>query len=143
MTRITAELSSGTLVSISNGRHTWRADEPPDAGGDDTGPTPYELLVGALGACTLITVALYCRHKSIPLKSISATYEHGRIHAKDCEDCGDTKKGFIDQLTSRVRIVGAFDEDQRKRLEQIVGRCPVHKTLENGVRMVDEVEFAS
>lgn len=142
MARITAELTSGTLVTISNGRHTWRADEPPEAGGSDTGPTPYELLVGALAACTLVTVALYCRHKDMPLKGISATYEHGRIHAKDCEDCGDAKTGFIDQITSRVRIAGSFDDAQRKRLEQIVGRCPVHKTLENPMRMIDSVEFA-
>ncbi len=142
MARITAELSSGTLVTLSNGRHTWRADEPPDAGGDDMGPTPYELLIGSLAACTLITLALYCRHKRIPLKGISATYEHGRVHAKDCEDCEDTHKGFIDRITSRVRIAGSFDDAQRKRLEQIVGRCPVHKTLESGVRMTDEVAFA-
>ena len=143
MATITADLSSGTLVTLSNGRHTWRADEPPDAGGDDTGPTPYELLIGSVAACTLITLALYCRHKHIPLKGVSATYEHGRVHAKDCEDCEETQKGFIDRITSRVRIAGSFDDAQRKRLEQIVGRCPVHKTLESGVRMIDEVEFAS
>lgn len=142
MARITAELTSGTLVTLSNGRHTWRADEPPDAGGDDTGPTPYELLIGSLAACTLITLALYCRHKRIAVKSVWATYEHGRIHTKDCEDCGDTNTGYIDQITSRVRIAGSFDDDQRKRLEQIVGRCPVHKTLENPVKVVDTVEFA-
>lgn len=143
MTTITADLVSGTQVTLSNGRHTWRADEPPAAGGDDTGPTPYELLVGSLAACTLITLALYCRHKQIPLKAVTATYEHGRIHARDCEDCPDGATGFIDQVTSRVRMAGAFDEAQRKRLEQIVGRCPVHKTLENGIKMVDTVEFAS
>ena len=143
MTQITADLTSGTQVTLSNGRHTWRADEPPEAQGNDTGPTPYELLVGSLAACTLITLALYCRHKKIPLKAVTATYEHGRIHAKDCEDCEDLKSGFLDQITSRVRIAGSFDESQRKRLTQIVGRCPVHKTLENGIRMVDEVEFAS
>jgi putative redox protein len=72
MTTITADLVSGTQVTLSNGRHTWRADEPPAAGGDDTGPTPYELLVGSLAACTLITMALYCRHKQIPLKAVTA-----------------------------------------------------------------------
>ncbi|MGD8727708.1 MAG: OsmC family protein [Gemmatimonadales bacterium] len=143
MAKITAELSSGTQVSLSNGRHSWRADEPPDAGGTDIGPTPYEVLIGSLAACTLITLALYCRHKKIPLKSVSATYEHGRVHAKDCEDCGDSKASYIDQITSRIRIAGTFDDAQRKRLEQIAGRCPVHKTLEHPVRMIDNVEFAS
>jgi uncharacterized OsmC-like protein len=142
MPRITAELTSGTQVTISNGRHTWRADEPPSAGGDDTGPTPYEMLVGSLAACTLITLALYCRHKRIPLKSVTATYEHGRIHADDCRDCEEGTKGLIDQITSRIRIAGDFDDAQRKRLSQIVGRCPVHKTLASPVRMIDEVAFA-
>ena len=82
MTTITAELTSGTQVTISNGRHTWRADEPTSAGGNDTGPTPYELITGSLAACTLVTLALYCRHKQIPLKSITATYEHGN----QCQD---------------------------------------------------------
>jgi putative redox protein len=142
MPRITAELTSGTQVAISNGRHTWSADEPTDAGGDDTGPTPYELLMGALASCTLITLALYCRHKGIPLKSVTATYEFDRIHAKDCEDCEEPRKGLIEQISSHVRIAGDFDEAQRKRLAQIVERCPVHKTLAQGVRMVDRAEFA-
>jgi putative redox protein len=141
MAQITAELTTGTQVTISDGRHTWRADEPPEAGGNDTGPTPYELLVGSLAACTLITLALYCRHKQIPLKAVTATYEHGRVHAKDCEECEDPKQGYIDRITSRVRIAGDFDEAQRKRLAQIVERCPVHKTLANGVTMADHTEF--
>jgi putative redox protein len=142
MAWITAELVSGTLVTLSNGRHTWLADEPPEAGGDDMGPTPYEMLVGSLAACTLITLALYCRHKRIPLKSVSATYEHGRVHAEDCRSCEEPREGRIDQITSRVRIGGTFDEAQRTRLTQIVSRCPVHKTLSYPIDMIDEVEFA-
>ncbi len=141
MAFITAELTSGTLVTISNGRHTWRADEPSDAGGTDVGPTPYELLLGALAACTCITLALYCRHKSIPLKSVSASYELERVHADDCEACDDPKRGFIDQVTSKIRIAGTFDDAQRERLAQIAERCPVHKTLTNGVRIEDRIEF--
>lgn len=143
MARITAELVTGTQVTISNGRHTWRADEPPAAGGTDTGPTPYELLIGALAGCTAVTLALYCRHKEIPLKSVTATYEHGRIHAEDCQNCDQPATGMIDRITSHVRIAGDFDDAQRKRLTQIVGRCPVHKTLTNPVDLIDEVEFAS
>ncbi|NIM50109.1 MAG: hypothetical protein GTN62_07205 [Gemmatimonadales bacterium] len=141
MARIFADLRRGLEVTLSNGRHTWRSDEPPESGGDDTGPSPYELLVGSLAACTLITLALYCRHKGVVLKSISATYEHGRIHAEDREVSVDPKKGFIDQITSHVRISGDFDDAQRKRLAQIVERCPVHKTLANGVKMIDKAEF--
>ena len=142
MLHITAELTSGTRVTLSNGRHKWNADEPTEAGGDDSGPTPYELLIGALASCTCITLALYCRHKGIALKAITARYEHEKFHAKDCTECEDPKAGYIDFLRSKVRIAGDFDDAQRKRLSQIVSRCPVHKTLENGAKMVDEVEFA-
>lgn len=141
MARIIAELTSGTQVTLSSGRHTWRSDEPPQAGGTDTGPTPYEILVGSLAACTCITLALYCRHKGIQLKSVSASCEHSRVHAHDCADCDDPNKGFIDRITSHVRIAGAFDEAQRKRLAQVAERCPVHKTLAGGIRMIDEMEF--
>ncbi len=142
MARITAELTSGTLVSISNGRHSWRADEPPEAKGTDRGPNPYEMLLGSLAACTCITLSLYSQHKGIALKSVSASYEYDKIHAKDCEDCEDPTKGFIDRMTSSIRIAGDFDDAQRKRLGEVAVRCPVHKTLANGVHIVDEVEFA-
>jgi putative redox protein len=141
MARITAELKSGTAVSLSNGRHTWTADEPPEAGGSDAGPTPYEILLGALAACTCITLALYCRHKGIELRRVTAWYEYDRIHADDCEDCDRKPGGFVDRITSRVKIEGTFTEAQRERLAQIVSRCPVHKTLEAGVKLTDQVEF--
>ncbi len=142
MARITAELTAGTLVSISNGRHTWRADEPPEAKGTDIGPNPYELLLGSLAACTCITLSLYAQHKGIALKAVSAWFEYDKIHAKDCEDCEDPKQGFIDRVTSSIRIAGDFDDAQRKRLGEVAVRCPVHKTLANGIHIVDKVEFA-
>jgi putative redox protein len=142
MASITAELRSGTAVTLSNGRHSWTADEPAKAGGTDTGPTPYEILLGALAACTCITLALYCRHKGIDLKGVTAWYQHDRIHAEDCEDCDEKARGFMDRVISRVKIEGNFTEAQRERLAQIVSRCPVHKTLESGVKVTDQVEFA-
>ncbi len=141
MARISAELKSGTVVTLSNGRHSWTADEPPEAGGTDAGPTPYEILLGALAACTCITLALYCRHKGIDLKGVTTWYEHDRIHAEDCEDCEQKAAGFIDRITSRVKIEGSFTEAQRQRLAQIVSRCPVHKTLESEIKIIDQVEF--
>lgn len=142
MVQITAELKSGTVVTLSNGRHTWTADEPLPAGGTDQGPSPYEVLLGALAACTCITLALYCRHKQIALKSVTARLEHDRVHAEDCEDCEQKTGGFIDRIVSRVKIEGQFTEAQRERLAQIVSRCPVHKTLEAEVKITDSVEFA-
>ena len=143
MTQMTATLSEGMVVTLSNGRHEWTADEPLAAGGTDTGPNPYELLLGSLAACTCITIAWYCKHKKLPLESVSTTYDFSRVHSKDCEDCDIPDKGFIEQITSNVHIEGDFDEAQRKRLAQIASRCPVHKTLTHGVRIEDNATFRS
>ena len=141
MTQITAKLTSGMLVNISNGRHEWTADEPLAAGGSDSGPDPYELLLSSLAACTCVTIAWYCRHKGLPLESVSTTYDFSRVHANDCEDCDKPDKGLIDKITTNVHIVGDFDEAQRKRLAQIAQRCPVHKTLAHSVQFEDHATF--
>jgi len=141
MTQVTAKLTTGMAVQLSNGRHEWKADEPPEAGGADTGPNPYELLLGSLAACTCITIAGYCQFKKLPLESISTTYDFSRIHADDCKDCDMPDRGFIEKVTSSVHIEGDFDDAQRKRLAQIVTRCAVHKTLAHGVEIEDNTTF--
>ena len=141
MSQISAELQSGTVVQLSNGRHAWTADEPIDAGGTDEGPNPYELLLGALAACTCVTISMYCRHKGLTLRSIRASYEFSNVHADDCRDCDDSTRGFIQKITSNIEIRGEFDDAQRKRLAQIVERCPVHKTLGRGVAFEDNATF--
>ena len=141
MAQITATLTSGMAVTMTNGRHQWLGDEPLETGGTDTGPNPYELLLGSLAACTCVTLAWYCKHKGLPLKSVSATYEFSRVHADDCEDCDEPKKGLIEQITSNVHIEGDFDDAQQKRLAQIASRCPVHKTLAQGVKIHDNATF--
>lgn len=142
MSRITATLTSGMRVSLSNGRHEWQADEPIALGGSDAGPNPYELLLAALAACTCITLSYYCQRKNIALDSINASYDFDRVHAEDCKDFDDCGSGFIDKITSHVRIKGDFDEEQRDRLAEIVERCPVHKTLANGVTFSDNTIFS-
>ena len=141
MTRITEKLTTGMVVRLSNGRHEWGADEPLSAGGTDTGPDPYELLLGSLAACTCVTISAYCLHKGLPLESVSTTYDFSRIHADDCRDCDTPDKGFNEQITSNVHIEGDFDAAQRKRLAQIAQRCPVHKTLARGVQFEDHATF--
>lgn len=142
MAKITAKLTSGMAVQMSNGRHVWNADEPLEAGGTDTAPNPYELLLGSLAACTCVTISWYCQHKKIPLESVSTTYDFSRVHADDCKDCDIPDKGFIEKITSNVHIEGDFDEAQRKRLAQIAQRCPVHKTLAHGVKFEDNASFS-
>ena len=141
MAHISAELTSGMAVRLSNGRHEWKADEPVSAGGSDSGPNPYELLLSSLAACTCITIAWYCKNKGMPLQSVSTSYDFDRVHADDCEDCDNPGKGFIEKITSNVHIVGDFDAAQRKRLAQIAQRCPVHKTLAQGVAFEDNATF--
>jgi putative redox protein len=141
MSQVTAELTSGMKVSITNGRHTWQADEPVRAGGTDTGPNPYELLLSALATCTCVTIAMYCRHKGMTLHSVKASFEFSNIHSDDCEHCDDDRTGFIEHVASNVHISGDFDEKQQKRLAQVAARCPVHKTLANGVAFKDIATF--
>jgi uncharacterized OsmC-like protein len=143
MAQVSAELASGLAVKISNGRHEWLADEPLGLGGSDSGPNPYELLLGSLAACTCITIAAYCKHKGLTLDSVTTVYEFSRIHADDCKDCDVPDKGFLEKITSNVHIEGNFDAAQQKRLAQIVERCPVHKTLANGVAIADNATFSS
>ena len=137
MAKITAEVLAGTRVALSNGRHDWYGDEPESNGGEDTAPTSFEMLLGSLAHCTLVTLVLYARHKGIELGPVSARYEHEKVPAPE----GET--GQVDRITSYVTIGGEYEEPVRKRLEQIVGRCRVHKTLELGAEVVDEVEFVS
>jgi putative redox protein len=136
---ITAEAVSGYRIEITNGRHQWLADEPVELGGDDSAPSPYELLLGSLAACTCITVTMYAQRKGISLTSVSASYTYDRIHADDCEFCEEDASGFIDTVRSQVFLEGDFDDAQRERLAEVARRCPVHKTLERGITFTEEV----
>lgn len=120
---------------ISVGRHRVLADEPVSAGGHDTGPGPYDFLLAGLGACTSMTMRLYAERKSIPLERVTVTLKHGRIYAKDCEEC-ETKEGMISQIDRVIKMDGNLDADQRKRLMEIADRCPVHRTLTSEIRIV-------
>lgn len=142
MAKITATLTDGYTVRLESSEgHTWTADEPEDVGGADQGPNPYELLLGSLAACTSITVSMYAQRKGWPLRRVAATYAHDRVHAKDCADCDDDRSGYIDHITSDIVIEGDFDDAARERLAEVAARCPVHKTLEKGVHLTDEVRF--
>ena len=143
MAVVTGVLREGTQVTIRARDFTWLGDEPTSAGGTDTGPTPYEILLGALAACITTTLRLYSDHKGIPLEGVDVQLEYDRVHADDCVDCDERHDGWIDRIQTHVTLRGTFDEPQRKRLTQVTERCPVHKTLANGVHIVDSVAFES
>jgi uncharacterized OsmC-like protein/fermentation-respiration switch protein FrsA (DUF1100 family) len=121
------------LVSV--GPHRLQADEPIAAGGDDTGPGPYDFLLAGLGACTSMTMRLYADRKSIPVDRVTVTLAHSKIYAKDCAEC-ETKEGMLDQIERVIKIEGAVDGDQRKRLMEIADKCPVHRTLTSEIRIL-------
>ncbi|OBI74468.1 OsmC family protein [Mycobacterium asiaticum] len=128
------EAGTGTYTQqISAGRHTLVADEPEPIG-DDAGPTPYDLLLSALGACTSMTVRMYANRKGWPLERVRVALRHRRIHAKDCADC-ETKIGWVDHIDREIELTGDLDDAQRQRLMQIANRCPVHQTLTSAVHI--------
>ncbi|MFP2927050.1 OsmC family protein, partial [Pyxidicoccus sp. 3LG] len=117
---------------IRVGRHRLRADEPLRVGGDDSGPTPYGLLLAALGACTAMTLRMYAARKGWPLEHVHVHLSHDKVHAKDCAEC-ETKVGKVDQLRRSVRVQGPLTPEQREKLLAMADRCPVHQTLESEV----------
>jgi len=124
---------------IDAGSHTFFADEPVDAGGDNTGPDPYELLLGALGACTSMTLQLYARRKGWPLEAVEVRLSHRRDYAKDCEEC-DEQPVRIDVIDRRITLRGDLDTAQRTRLLEIAEKCPVHRTLTGTIKVNDWLE---
>lgn len=117
---------------IYAGRHRLRADEPLAAGGADSGPNPYELLLSALGACTAMTVRLYANHKQLPLTRLTVDLKHDKVHANDCEEC-ETRDAKIDRIDRVLTLEGDLDEAQRAKLLEIANKCPVHRTLQSEV----------
>ncbi len=120
--------AAGLAQEILVGRHRLVSDEPVSAGGTDSGPNPYDLLLAALGSCTSMTLALYARRKHWPLEAVTVRLRHSKIHAADCESC-ETREGFLDYIERDVELEGPLSEDQHARLLAIANRCPVHRTL--------------
>nr|PZN28342.1 MAG: hypothetical protein DIU80_10775 [Chloroflexota bacterium] len=123
---------------IDTGPHTLYADEPADVGGDDTGPDPYELLLGALGACTSMTLLMYARHKGWPLEGVEVRLAHRRDYAQDCEHC-EEDTSHIDVITRTISLRGELDDAQRARLLEIAQKCPVHRTLTGTIEVRDQL----
>lgn len=124
---------------IAAGKHRVLADEPLDVGGMDSGPGPYDFLLGALGACTSMTMRLYAERKSIPLARTTVTLKHSRIHAQDCEEC-ETRDGMISRIDRVIAMEGDLDAEQRKKLMEIADKCPVHRTLTSEIKIVTQAE---
>ncbi|MFQ5985715.1 MAG: alpha/beta fold hydrolase, partial [Alphaproteobacteria bacterium] len=128
---VVAETGEGRFAqTIAADGHVLRADEPAAYGGTDTGPSPYDLVLAGLGACTSITVRMYADQKKWPLERVEVRLRHDRIHAEDCETC-ETREGKIDRIERELELTGPLQPEQRERLLEIAEKCPVHRTLES------------
>ena len=126
--------ATGFAQKVELGPHNLTSDEPVSYGGTDTGPSPYDLILAALGSCTSMTIGLYARKRKWPLENIAVSLRHSKIHAKDCEEC-ETKEGRIDRINVEIHLDGALTDEQRAKLIEIAGKCPVHQTLTSEINI--------
>ena len=124
---------SGLAQTISAGKHRLHADEPAPLG-TDTGPTPYEILLAGLGACTSMTLRMYAQRKGFDLQRVTVRLQHSRIHAEDCADC-ETKQGYLLRIDREIELTGNLNDAQKQRLLEIAERCPVHRTLTSEINI--------
>ncbi len=136
--RVTETGESKFQNSVQAGRHRLFADEPESVGGLDSGPSPYDFLSMALGACTSMTIRMYANFKKIDLGRISVDVSHAKIHSADCAECTDEEKaggGKIDRFERVITIDGAMPDELAGKIEEIAGKCPVHRTLEGKAKV--------
>lgn len=136
--KVVARIEKGFRTDIVANGHPLIADEPLAVGGTNIGPSPYDLLVAGVGACTAMTLRMYADHKKIPLESVTVTLNHKKVHAADCEEC-ESGTGKIDQIEREIKVSGDLSDDERQRLLEIADRCPVHKTLHSEVNIISRL----
>ncbi len=126
----------GFTTEMKLGNHYYRADEPIRVGGNDFGPTPYELLAGSLSACTAMTIQMYAKRKGWPIKNVEVHTSYSRTYAQDCESCEDDPSNKIDTFTRIIKLTADLNEKQKARILQIADKCPVHKTLHSETQVI-------
>ena len=126
--------STGFRTEIEVGGHHLVVDEPVAVGGADAGPSPYEMLLAALGACTSMTLRLYADKRKWPLERVRVSLQHRKVHAQDCADC-DHKPAKMDLVDRVVFLEGALSDEQRTKLMEIADHCPVHQTMQSKMQV--------
>ena len=133
--------AAGFAQQIQVGAHQLSADEPIESGGKDTGPSPYDLLLAALGSCTSMTIGLYARRRNWPLQEVVVSLWHSKIHAADCAEC-ETKEGRIDRIEREIQLIGSLTNEQRSKLMEMADKCPVHRTLTSEINIRTKEKLA-
>lgn len=140
---LVAETGEGKFQNyVRSGDHRLLADEPTSVGGLDSGPSPYDFLAIALGACTSMTLRMYANFKKLDIGAVSVTVLHEKIHAADCEECAEetvSNGGKIDRFERRISIEGDVDPALHTKLLEIADKCPVHKTIEGKASVVTKI----
>lgn len=140
---LVAETGEGKFQNyVRSDNHRLLADEPTSYGGLDSGPSPYDFLAIALGACTSMTLRMYARFKALDIGAISVTVLHEKVHAEDCLTCSEetlASSDRIDQFERRISVEGGVDPALHDKLLEIADKCPVHKTLEGRASVVTRI----
>ena len=138
--RVKLTMKEGFRTQITAGKHQLIADEPKESGGTDEGPSPYELLLAALGACTAMTLKMYVERKKLPVTDVEVLLTFDRIHIDDCESCVKEERlndQEVQHISRLIYVTGEVTEEQKERLLYIAGRCPVHVTLHSNPHVED------
>ncbi len=138
---VVTRTEDGFRTEIAAGGHRLVGDEPEAMGGTDAGPSPYDLLLSALGTCTGMTLRMYADRKDWPLEEATVRLSHEKVHAEDCEHC-DTTEGKVDHIEREIELTGDLSTDQRERLLEIANKCPVHRTLHSETNVASSLRSA-
>lgn len=125
-------------TEVETETHRFTVDEPVSAGGTDEGPTPYDLLSAALGACTSMTLHFLARRDNIPLEGVEVRVTNDRMHAADCANCSSTT-GYIHRFDVEIALRGNLTAEHRDKLLATARRCPVYKTLTSEIRIEERL----
>lgn len=134
---VTSTAQGPFTQSVVAGAHRWTADEPAPIG-TDLGPSPYDLVLAGLGACTSMTMRMYADRKGIPLDGVTVTLRHERLHAQDCSEC-ETRTGMLDHIEREIAMTGDLSPEQVESLRVIADKCPVHRTLAGAVHVTTSI----
>lgn len=133
------DAEDGFSTELKLGNHYLKADEPVRVGGNDYGPTPYELLAGSLSACTAMTIQMYAKRKGWDIDNVEVHTSYSKTHAQDCEACENDGSAKIDTFHREIKITSNLDEKQLQRVLQIADKCPVHKTLHEETQVISKL----